>query len=144
MHPLLVALIVAYVIFNAYWMLPFWIEYWNLDLSWISFIVWCIPLLFYATSPNPYLLILALAVSFFGKIGDLNIATSYALALALGSFLPWSWLTAFWILCGIAWSPSFSWIIAQFNSHYQSIRIVIAGIPVMMMLYQKYFKRNQS
>lgn len=141
---LVTLLIVAYIIFNALWLLPFWKNYWYTDYSWLAFLIWCIPLIFKRTSPNPYLLATGLILSLLGTIGELKIAQSYALALALGSFYPWSLLTAFWLVCAIAWSPSFSWIASQFNSNYQFSRIVITSIPVIALLYQSYFKRNEA
>ncbi len=141
---LLIVLVIAYILYNAIWLVPFWKNYWKSDLSWLAFLIWCVPLLFKRTFPNPYLLVAGLILSFLGTIGELKIAQSYALALALGSFYPWSLLTALWLLCGIAWSPSFSWIASQFISYYQISRVVITSIPVVAQLYQSYIRRNEA
>ncbi len=87
--------------------------------DWLIMIIWLLPLLFRqriakngkAFKKTPLLYIGAgLLCSFIGVIGSLNVLKHVGLALAVASWMPFSWVQIVWLLSAISWTPALGWI----------------------------------
>lgn len=86
----------------------------------VPLLIWIFPLFFYLVprpnqfGGNPYLLGVALFISFMSTIVELNILAHLALALALIGLVPLSFAMLPWYLSASGWMPAFSY----FGAHY--------------------------
>lgn len=109
--------------------------------QWTLLVIWIIPVIYslvsrYAFSGNSYLLGLALAISFFSSIADLNVLAHIGFALALMSLLPVKVSLIPWYLAAVAWMPAFSYFGARyFPASVIWLRFLIAILGTVWALW---------
>lgn len=119
--PLIVFLIAAYCAWNARSLISGWIDAPYEKQVWFIFFLWGMPLLYFwvANPPqsyagNPWLIGIALSLSFVGHAGSINMLKYLGLACALAAFLPWRMELLVWLASSIAWMPAFGWLASHF------------------------------
>ena len=109
----------AYCLWHARPLLLAWQKSPHDRLGWVAFIIWCLPILLrrsihpsgqYTEKRLFPLLVLALALSFFGSIGSLNALKYTGLALAFAGLAPASPRHILWLFSAVCWMPVFGWM----------------------------------
>lgn len=114
----------------------------NLDL--VLIILWVLPVLFFwlvttiAYNPPFWLMGAALVLSIIGIITELNILKDFALATAIASFLPFSFINLIWLLGSFFWIPSSGWILSQINLNSHIVQIVAIVIVTLLALWDEW------
>ena len=144
--PLVALAILFYCAWNSFHILSDWFGDDPLaHFAWLAFVIWIFPLILYWTpgsflgasrAPcNAFLLALALATSFLGMIGSLNVLQYFGLALALGGVLPWSWNLAIWIVCSVSWMPALAWLASHtFPAYIVAMRLLLASASAVWLI----------
>lgn len=86
----------------------------------LALMIWVVPVLLYVLPQpsrfggNPYILGMALSISFMSAILELNVLAHVGLALALISLTPFTSALFPWYLSAIGWMPAFSYFGARY------------------------------
>ena len=145
--------ILIYALWNSLELFHSWIGAPYERFSWIFFLLWCAPLVYYGILQwqekkticlNIPLLWISLFLSFIGLLGDLNAVKYWGLAFALASFMPWGSLLIIWIAGSISWMPAIGWLGSHdFPGVVFPIRFGIALLAsISAFLYLKTCKFN--
>lgn len=145
-HYILALLILAYCFLNSLDMVHAWRNAPYEQFSWLIFLVWCLPLMYYwigksdkmtnETPLNSILLWGALSASLLGTLGSLNAVKYVGLAFALASFIPWNPILFVWIAGAISWMPVVGWVGSHYFPGYVfGMRLVIALVTSGLVLW---------
>ncbi len=142
--PWIAVFILVYCLWNSKDTFRYWQEHFFTDVSFLCFLIWCIPLLFQRSYPHPIPLFLALGFTFFGNLGEIHILQDLALGFAIGSFYPFSWLSLLWMISALSWAPAFAWVATQITAHIQPLRLLIVIIPVLGLIGKSLYLRKEA
>ena len=123
---------IAILLYCSYTLYPLfheWVFHPLKDSSSIAFILWLTPTIIERTvkrSRSPFIAFTALAFSFIGFVGELNIFCQIGFTLAMASFWKFRSYLFLWILCSISWYSSLEWFTYKTGLPINGIRISIA------------------
>lgn len=135
--------ILLYTSWGALSLVSYWFTSPPDQYGWLAFLIWCFPILVYASRHkcHPIILCLAILTSLMGTLGSMNTLKQLGLSFALAAFIPWSWNLVPWIICAISWMPMLGWITINhtpFNTLW--IRLIMAissSLWVMDYMWRK-------
>ena len=129
-------------LFNSWFISPFE------RYSWIIFLIWLVPLFYCCLSKKvliqPVFLWLALAFTFFGVIGSLNAVKYVGLSFAIASFVPFYYISVFWIFGSSSWMPAFGWLGSHFLGDFALfVRFLLVSVTSIWMVAYLW-KKNEK
>ena len=135
-------LIILYCGWNAKGLLFAWAYSPMEAFSWLAFLIWCLPLLYWIAYCLPALEISsiclgsALLFSLMGNLGSVNTLHYFALSLALASVAPQKMTTWVWMTGSISWMPLLGWLGSHHFPHFiiaTKLLIAVAATTAMAL-----------
>ncbi len=115
--------------------------------GWITFITWCMPLVFFwgrqskipdpPPEGRPLFLGLGLLFSFHGVAGSMHALEYIGLAFALAGLMPSLKWGIIWIGSSVSWMPVLGWLSGRFFPEYILLfRFLLCTIPVVLVMFE--------
>lgn len=136
--------VVAFCIWQAYDLPSDWVSFPFLRLSWLSFVIWFLPIPIYWIFPinsqterrtTPILFWIALILSVLGMLGSLHALQHLGVAFALMGLVSWTWWSFIWLASCVSWMPAMSYFASNLSLDLVLIaRVIVAFIGMTAAL----------